>query len=207
MAIYHTSNVLMNMDNSIQADSSSDAKAPGNVAVWVLIYAELFEFAFFFIIFLIAKVHNDDVFYAGPSQLNTQAGMLNTLALLTSSFFIAQAIKAIKGNKRRTCLTFLYLTLLCGAIYCGIKWWEYGWNQENGIYARNNAFFTTYYYLTFNHWIHVGMGMTVVLWVTICTHLGSYDQNDHGGLESAATYWHIIDIVWIIIFPLLYVLK
>ena len=181
--------------------------APGNIAIWILIYAEFTEFGLFFLAFLIAKVHNPEVFFQGPTQLNTLAGMANTLVLLTSSFFVANAIKSIKSGNRKACLTWLYLTLLCGTAYLGIKAWEYDWNQAAGIHSRGNLFFSIYYYLTFNHWLHVAMGMSVISWVTFRLHFYAYDADNHESLESAASYWHMIDIVWIIIFPLLYVVR
>ena len=106
---------------------------PGNIAVWILIYAEFTEFGFFFLAFLIAKAHNPEIFFNGPAQLNTMAGMLNTLVLITSSFFVANAVKAIKQGNRQYCANWLYLTLLCGATYCGIKAWEYYWNEAAGL--------------------------------------------------------------------------
>lgn len=182
-------------------------ETPGNMAVWVLIYAELFEFALFFIAFLIAKSHFPVVFSDGPLQLNTFAGTANTLVLITSSFFVARAMAAIKLGKRHECLTWLWLTLAAGSVYCGIKGWEYSWNEAAGIGARRNTFFTLYYYLTLNHLLHVLMGMCTILFVTIRTHMDIYDATNYEGLESAALYWHMIDLVWIIIFPLLYVLR
>lgn len=188
-------------------DPVDNWKVPGNIAVWILIFAELTEFGFFFVAFLIAKALNPDIFFEGVAQLHTNAGMLNTFILLTSSYFIAHAIKSIQSAKRERCLLFLYLTLLCGAAYCGIKAWEYHWNEAANIGIRTNLFFSIYYYLTFNHWLHVGMGMCVISWVTVKLHLNLYNKNDYEGLESAASYWHMIDLVWIIIFPLLYVLR
>ncbi len=188
-------------------DHTDNWKAPGNIAVWILIFAELTEFGFFFLTFLIAKALHADIFFEGVAQLNTIAGMLNTFILLTSSYFIANAIKSIQAGNREHCLFFLYLTLLCGAAYCGIKAWEYQWNETANIFIRGNLFFSLYYYITFNHWLHVAMGMCVISWVTIKLHFNLYDENDYEGLESAASYWHMIDLVWIIIFPLLYVLR
>ena len=198
---------LKNITDGISITPFSDFSAPGNIAVWILIFAELIEFGFFFLVFLIAKILNPDIFFQGVAQLNTIAGMLNTFILLTSSYFIANAIKSIKSAKRERCLFFLYLTLLCGAIYCGIKAWEYQWNLSQNITSRDNLFFSLYYYLTFNHWLHVAMGMCVISWVTVKLHFNFYNENDYEGLESAASYWHMIDLVWIIIFPLLYVLR
>ncbi len=182
-------------------------KTPGNIAVWLLIYAELSEFALFFIIFLIAKVHHPDIFSAGPARLNTMAGMLNTIVLVTSSYFITKAVTAIKLGDKKTCLKWLYLTLLAGATYCGIKGWEYVWNDTVGIHSRTNLFYSFYYYLTFNHLLHVLIGMTTIFWVTLRTHFNTYSASEYEGLESAAFYWHMIDLAWIIIFPLVYVLR
>lgn len=208
-----------NMDNTIQIQSNNSdsilenipsnipGNIPGNIAAWIFIYAEFTEFAFFFIIFLIAKIYKPELFFEGPTQLNTLAGMLNTLVLITSSFFVANAIKAIRNDNRKLSLKLLYLTLLLGATYCGIKTWEYNWNESMGINTRTSLFYSAYYYLTFNHILHVLMGMCVISWVTIRLHLGDYDSDNYEGLESAASYWHMIDIVWIIIFPLLYILR
>jgi cytochrome c oxidase subunit III len=192
---------------SEQSNTQSLTKIPGNIAVWILIYAELSEFGLFFIAFLITRVHYPDVFSDGPLQLNTAAGTVNTLVLITSSFFVAKAMAAMKKNQRQTCLKWLWLTLAMGATYCVVKTWEYHWNHNAGIGAKTNSFFALYYYLTFNHLLHVLMGMCTILFVTIRVHLGDYDSENHEGLEAAASYWHMIDLVWIIIFPLLYVLR
>lgn len=198
------SGLLLNKP-AVQGTSIKE-KSIGNVAVWILIYAELTEFALFFIVFLIARSHNPEMFSAGPDRLNTLAGMLNTLVLITSSFFVAKAIAAIKKGQRQTCQKWLWLTLLAGATYCGIKAWEYFWNEAAGFDLRTNLFYSIYYYLTFNHLLHVLIGMCTLLWVTLNSYFNAYSANDHEGLESAALYWHMIDMVWIIIFPLLYLL-
>lgn len=182
-------------------------ETPGNIAVWILIWAELAEFALFFLAFLIVKSHYPEVFSEGPQRLNTLAATLNTLTLLTSSFFMARAIAAIKSDQPRQSLKWFWLTLAAGAIYCGIKAWEYHWNAEMGLNIRTNMFFSTYYYLTFNHLLHVLIGMCSVLFVTLKLHFGGYDKDNYEGLESAASYWHMIDLAWIIIFPLVYVLR
>lgn len=179
----------------------------GNFAIWFLIYAEMTEFAFFFVVFLIGKSHYPEIFYDGPTQLNTLAGTLNTIFLITGSFFVARAISAIQQDERKKTLIFLWLTLLMGTAYCLVKLWEYEWNISTGFDSTTNYFFGVYYYLTFNHFLHVLMGMAVILWITIGMHLGYYNAKHHDTMESAGLYWHMIDLVWIVIFPLLYVLR
>ena len=133
--------------------------------------------------------------------------MLNTLILITGSFFVARAVSAIKKDQRRTTILFLWLTFVMGATYCVVKLWEYQWNVQSGFDSSSNYFFGVYYYLTFNHFVHVLMGMSVILWVTIGMHMGHYNSKHHSTLESAGLYWHMIDLVWLVIFPLLYVLR
>lgn len=187
--------------------SQESTKVPGNMAVWVLIFAELSEFALFFILFLVAKAHQPEMFHQGPANLNTTAGLLNTLILISSSFCIARAVRAIRLNNRKASLNWLGLCLLGGAAYCGIKTWEYYWNEAQGINGRLDVFYSFYYYLTFNHLLHVLVGMCTVLWATARTYYNAYSAEDYEGLEATACYWHMIDLAWIIIFPLLYVLR
>ncbi|MDX2322387.1 MAG: cytochrome c oxidase subunit 3 family protein [Moritella sp.] len=192
---------------SNQTQNTADDKVPGNIAVWILIYAELTEFGLFFVIFLIAKAANPLIFAEGPAQLHTSSGAANTLILLTSSFFVARAIHAIKRDKLKSCQRWLWLTLVAGSAYLATKAWEYGINADNGIDGTSNLFFTIYYYLTFNHLLHVMMGMCTIGWVLVRSYIFPYSKDDHEGLESAACYWHMVDLVWIMIFPLLYVLR
>lgn len=185
----------------------ANSKIPGSMAVWVFIYAELFEFGLFFIGFLVAKIYYPHEFYQGPSQLSTTTGLLNTLVLLTSSFFVVRAIKAIKRGDQRRTVMWLCLTIIAGLSYCAIKTWEYNLNDSIGVTPRTNYYFASYYYITFNHLLHVLIGTCTIAFVAILTALGFYTKDSHEGLESAASYWHMIDLVWILIFPLIYVLR
>ncbi|MCL6416591.1 cytochrome c oxidase subunit 3 family protein [Aestuariirhabdus sp. Z084] len=196
------------MSYQVKIDAhGEDKNTPGSVGAWVLIWVELTEFALFFLVFLVARAHNPDLFHEGPTRLNTIAGALNTLILITSSYCVARAVSAIKQGNRQACLRWLYGTLGMGVAYSLVKFWEYYWNDLAGLSLRTDIYYSLYYYLTFNHFLHVIMGMMVIGWVCVNTHLGHYSKEDHGGLESGASYWHMIDLVWIIIFPLLYVFR
>ncbi len=178
---------------------------PANPAVWVFVLSEMSEFAFFFIAFLVAKALHPEPFADGPARLNTLAGIVNTLLLITSSWFVANGVKATKrGNPRQTA-GWLALTIGAGLLYCGVKYFEYLWNVEHGVAMRANLFFALYYYLTFNHLLHVLIGICVIGWALLQTLLGAYDRHRYEGLEGAATYWHMIDLVWILLFPMIYI--
>lgn len=184
-----------------------EGRIPGSMAIWVGIFSEMSEFALMFGIYFLAKVHHPDVFDEGPLKLNTLAGTINTLLLITSSFFVAKAMAAMRRNQLQVSVRWLAMAIAAGWLYLVIKYLEYVWNTEQGIGPDTNLFFTVYYYMTFNHLLHVGWGSGALLWGILRIRSGGYTPENHEGLESIASYWHMIDLAWIIIFPLLYVLR
>lgn len=194
--------------NSIHGPGQPQAnRIPGNGAVWVGIFSEMSEFALMFMVFFVAKVHYQDLFNQGPLQLNTLAGTLNTLVMLTSSYLVACAMQAIRLNRLRACSNYLWGAVACGVAYLLIKYWEYQWNVAQGIEVESNLFFAVYYYMTFNHFLHVGWGSGAILWAIYRLGTGVYSADNHEGLEAIACYWHMIDLTWIVMFPLLYVVR
>lgn len=181
-------------------------RIPGNKAIWVGIYAELTEFALMFFVYFIARAHNPDVFHQGPQTLSTLAGAANTVIMLTSSFFVARAVLAIRLNNQRVCLCWLTAALITGIGYPVVKFFEVRWNLVHGIDGSGNAFQTSYYYLTLNHLVHVSWGLLGLMWIMFRTYTGAYTAADHRGLVAFASYWHATDMIWLMIFPLFYVL-
>ena len=180
---------------------------PGSLAIWAAILAEMSEFAIMFVVYFLAKVHNPDVFAAGPEKLNTLAGTVNTLLMLTSSFFVVRALIAIRNNKPIASARWLWGAVAAGILYLIIKYFEYQWNTAQGLDTETNIFYGVYYYVTFNHFLHVGWGSAAIVWVIYRLNTGVYTQQNHEGLLNVAVYWHMIDLAWIIIFPLLYVIR
>jgi len=180
---------------------------PGSMAIWFAILAEMTEFTIMFIVYFIAKVHNPELFYDGPTRLNTLAGTSNTLIMLTSSFFVIRAVIAIRNNQLRQSSRWLWAAVICGLLYLIIKVLEYQWNTAQGLDTETNIFYGVYYYVTFNHFLHVGWGSAGLIWVIYRINTGIYTQNEHEGLINMAVYWHMIDLAWITIFPLLYIIR
>ena len=180
---------------------------PGSMAIWFAILAEMSEFAIMFVVYFLAKVHNPELFYEGPTRLNTLAGTTNTLIMLTSSFFVVRAVMAIRDNKPKQSANWLWGAVACGVIYLIIKVIEYQWNTAQGLATETNIFYGVYYYVTFNHFLHVGWGSAGLIWVIYRINTGIYTSNEHEGLINMAVYWHMIDLAWITIFPLLYVIR
>lgn len=184
-----------------------DNKVPGSFAIWAAILAEMSEFAVMFIVYFIAKVHHPELFYEGPTKLNTMAGTANTLIMLTSSFFVVRGIISMRNNQSRASARWLWGAVVCGVLYLVIKAFEYQWNTAQGLDTETNIFYGVYYYVTFNHFLHVGWGTIGLMWVIYRINTHIYTQNEHEGLINMALYWHMIDLAWITIFPLLYVIR
>ncbi|MEE9491853.1 MAG: cytochrome c oxidase subunit 3 family protein [Gammaproteobacteria bacterium] len=180
---------------------------PGSLAIWFAILAEMSEFAIMFVVFFIAKVHNPELFDQGPGRLNTLAGTANTLIMLTSSFFVVRSVIAIRNNQLKQSTRWLWGAVICGVCYLIIKYFEYHWNTAQGLETETNIFYGVYYYVTFNHFLHVGWGSAGLVWVIYRINTNIYTQNSHEGLINMAVYWHMIDLAWITIFPLLYVIR
>ncbi len=182
-------------------------RVPGNRGIWVGILCELSEFALMFLAYAWFKqVHPAD-FHHGAAMLNTASGVWNTVVMLTSGYFAVRALFAIRRNDAAAARNWLIATLLGGIAFLLIKAWEFNWNIDHGVVGTGNSFVAMYYYLTFNHLVHVVWGCLGLIWAILRTSFGAYSPEDHDGLEAAVLYWHATDLAWIVIFPLLYVLR
>lgn len=182
-------------------------RIPGSKAMWVGIFCEVTEFALMFAVYFIARAHHPEVFRAGPERLSLLAGTGYTLMLLTSGWCVARAVHAMRAGRRKASLRWLLGAFVFGLGYPVIKLFEVRWNLAHGLDGDAGVFIVTYYYLTFNHLIHVFWGLLGLIWVMLRTGTGSYSADEHSGLEAFACYWHATDIIWLMIFPLFYVLR
>jgi cytochrome c oxidase subunit 3 len=186
---------------------SVENRLPGNRGIWVGIFSEMTEFALLFAVYFIARAHHPEAFREGPGQLHTLAGMLNTVLMITGSYFVAKAVLAIRRNQRALCTRWLVGVGFTIAGYLLTKYFEIQWNIEHGIVGNTGIFYTVYYYLTFTHAVHIIWGAMGLVWVLFRTQTGAYTPENHEGLEAYALYWHATDLAWLIIFPLVYVLR
>lgn len=197
----------MNLAATLPLHPPTLGRIPGNKAIWVGIYCEVTEFALMFLVYFIARAHHPDTFSAGPSQLSLAAGTAYTLLLVTSGFCVARGLAAMRAANRPACLRWLMAAFVFGAGYPLVKFFEVRWNLANGLDGDAGVFFVTYYYLSFNHLVHVFWGLLGLLWMMVRTGAGAYTAEEHDGLEAFACYWHTTDIIWLMIFPLFYLLR
>ena len=181
-------------------------RIPGNKGIWVGITCELVEFLVLFAVYFVSRAHFPDAFHAGAQRLSVLAGTVITLLMVTSSYFIACSVNAIRAGRYHSSVRWLVAGLLVALGYPLAKFLEITWNLAHGIDGSAGIFFTVYYYLTFNHLVHASWGILGILWVLARLLAHGYSADDHSGLEALASYWHATDIIWLVIFPLFYVL-
>ena len=203
-------------DLLLNRNEESYKELPGDFAIWIFIFAELTVFAIFFFCYSWMHSHNIEMFEAGQANLHPEAGLINTAALITSSYTIAIAIIFAKQGKLRASQAALTLSIVLGLVYVFTKLWEYQELFDAGFDLSTNNFYMFYFFTTGFHFMHVILGLVVLFIMLIrmmpTSSLSSQlnangeEKSELGNLESAASYWHMIDLLWIILFPLVYVL-
>lgn len=175
------------------------AGLPGNPLMWVLILSEMVVFAAFFAAFAWARAGEPALFEASRQLLDPLLGGLNTLILLTSGLFAALALEAIAAGRVRQCRQWLLTAMALGVVFAAIKVAEYADKLGAGLTPETNTFFTFYYLLTGFHFAHVVFGLVLlalVVWRPQMTHV-----------ETGTAFWHMVDLVWVLLYPLIYLLR
>ncbi|MFT7054124.1 MAG: nitric oxide reductase NorE protein [Psychromonas sp.] len=202
-------NKAVNCDSGTRGENTATSKTylPGDLAMWFFILAELTVFAIFFIGFAITRQIYPQMFIDGQAYLHPVAGAINTIALITSSLFVALSVQDIKQGAEGSAKRYLLGALVMGAIYIGVKSWEYAQLMNSGIGLSTNSYFTLYFMITAFHYMHVLLGMVILAAIALKTQRGGYQGKSLSGFEAGACYWHMVDLVWVILFPLIYVIK
>ncbi len=186
------------------------------LGMWLFLATEVLFFGGLFAAYMLYRVWYPETWGAASRTLDVTLGAANTLVLITSSLTMALAVRAAATDKRRTLLIFLVLTMVLGAVFLGIKGIEYahkfaehhvpgpGFHFEGAAPERANLFFSLYFAMTGLHAAHmiIGLGlMAVMCWMAA---RGRFSARWHTPVEVSGLYWHFVDIVWIFLFPLLY---
>lgn len=179
---------------------------PGDLAMWFFICAELVVFGIFFLAYAFARAHDVALFNASQMQLDRGSGLINTLLLISSSYFVVRAVECIKQGQGKHSARWLAIAMTCGGVFLILKLLEFVAKFEAGITMSTNTFFMFYLFLAFFHFMHVILGMVILGAIALKARRGGYSAADHDGVETGAAYWHMVDLVWIILFPLIYVM-
>lgn len=203
---YLKSSCAMNAKHDPSSLIESERSLPGDLAIWVFIFAELLVFGILFAAYAFARSHNIELFNSEQKLLNTKIALVNTLLLITSSYAVVRAVLSIKNNENESCVRWLLLAIGLGAVFLFLKIREFLNDAYLGITLSHNLFDMFYLSLTFFHFLHVILGMIILGAVAWRAHLHKYSAQLHAGVETGGAYWHMVDLLWIILFALVYVI-
>lgn len=175
------------------------SELPGNPIMWVLIISELLVFGALFVGFAVVRLLHPDMVLTGQSALSIPLGGLNTLILITSGWLAARAVRARSGGDRRGARLHLAGAGALGLGFLTVKAVEYADKASRGLGLETDSFWTLFYLTTGFHAAHVVMGLIVLAIV------GRHDSVEN--LETGAAFWHMVDLIWLILFPLVYLLR
>ncbi len=184
------------------------------IGMWLFLYSEIILFGGLFVLYAAYFHKHPASFAVGGKELNRVIGALNTVVLLLSSFTVAASITAIQKGSRKLTIGFLIFSIFCGFIFLVNKYFEWGAKIHHGIYPNSetlvngepglNIFFGLYYVITGLHGLHIIIGM-VLLSISLALVLaGKIDGSRFSMLDNSGLYWHLVDLIWIFVFPLFY---
>ncbi len=184
--------------------------------MWLFLYTEVILFSGLFILYAIALVTYPQEYITASNKLNVWFGAANTVVLLTSSLTIALAITAIQRNQIRLCVNLCWATIALAIVFLINKYFEWSHEISLGIYPASEtlqemgpgitSFFNLYYFTAGLHGLHVLIGAALIAFVTVMVAKGKVTSERYVLLENSALYWHLVDLVWIFLFPLYYLI-
>ncbi|WP_313888546.1 cytochrome c oxidase subunit 3 family protein [Mycolicibacterium sp. CBMA 226] len=180
---------------------------PGDQGVWVFVLIDMTFFALLFVAYIAQQLQNRELFAQSQNSLNVGLGLLNTIVLLTSSWFVALSVVAKRDENQRAVRISLNLAIACGGIFVLSKAVEYGAEIQSGVSLVTNDFYLFYFVITGLHLIHVVAGTVMLYVMAKKARSAAMTPIRLVTLESGATFWHMVDFLWVMIFPLLYLVR
>jgi cytochrome c oxidase subunit 3 len=196
-------------------ESGSDPKG-SRLGMWPFLYTEIILFTGLFILYAAYFKKYPSDFAAGGKELSLAFGTINTIILLISSFAVAASITAIQKQSKKLCAGLIAAAVMIGGIFLVNKFFEWSAKIHHGIYPNapdlvdgppgENIFFGLYYVITGLHGIHIIIGMVLLSVCVFMILTNKIHAGNDGILENCGLYWHLVDIIWIFIFPLFYLI-
>jgi len=202
-----------------QFDTVEQQKDASTLGMWIFLITEIMFFGGMFLAYTIYRSSYPGIFAITSSSLNVYIGAANTVVLLCSSFTMVMAVRSAQLGRQKAIIFNLILTLILGFIFLGVK--AYEWNEKFvehhvpgpgfhfvGIAQQGPAqlFFSLYFAMTGLHALHMVVGVGILTWLIIKTRQGTFTAEYMTPVDVAGLYWHFVDIIWIFLFPLLYLI-
>jgi cytochrome c oxidase subunit III len=193
-----------------------DAEA-SKIGMWLFIFTELLLFGGLFIVYSVYRYMNQEAFHLAAEELNTTIGAINTILLLISSMTIAMSTTTLQLKKKGATIALLAITIIIGVIFLVNKYFEWGLKFEHGIYPGSEhllndfsqgeiLFFGLYFVMTGLHALHIIIGLIIIVVAAWQVYTGKVNENRASLLENSGLYWHLVDLIWIFLFPLFYLI-
>jgi cytochrome c oxidase subunit 3 len=199
-------------------DDLGQQQEAATLGMWVFLLTEILFFGGLFLVYTIYRSWYPEAFAAASHHLDIPLGTINTAVLIASSLTMALAVHAAQLNWRRGIMIFIVLTMILGGVFLGIKAVEYSHKfhehlvpgalfQFEAEHVRPaQIFFSLYFMMTGLHALHMLIGMGLMIWMFVWAHNGTLGDGYYSPVEVVGLYWHFVDIVWIFLFPLLYLI-
>lgn len=182
---------------------SAQSYSPAEVGVWVFILADMCIFAMYFGVLAWEKHLFPEQFALGQGTLNQNFGALNTVVLLVSSYFMASAVHCARGGLVVRYRYLLKMTLAMGAVFLVVKGFEYSEKISAGFHIASNEFYRNYFAFTGFHLLHVIFGMSFLTWLLSFKNESVLEEKQ-STIEGVGLYWHMVDLLWVVLFVLIY---
>lgn len=221
-------------DHSHHFSSMDQEHEAGKQGVWLFMATEIMMFGGLFVGYFIYRFKFHDMYIAGGDSLNWQLGALNTLVLLISSFTMAQAVTETMNGNNKKALKLVYVTTICAFVFLVVKYFEYTGKIAHGLFpglnmwnpdmayiadhirdkslmanfdpANLRLFYVLYFAMTGLHGIHILIGIGLMFWIMKRLKNDEFSPKYYTAVEGVGLYWHIVDIIWIFLFPLMYLI-
>mgnify|MGYP001187804522 FL=1 len=178
----------------------------GGLLIWIIIFLECITFGMGLIAMITYGQDNHLLYHDSSQTLNKYTAITNTIVLLSSGFFMAETLRNIKLKKYTTAKLFLQLTILFGCIFLGIKSFDYIEKISSGMSISYNIFFTFFWLLTFFHFLHVLLGVIILVYFLWKFNSVISEVSMTENLEAGAAFWHLCDLIWLLLFPVIYLI-
>jgi nitric oxide reductase NorE protein len=182
-------------------------RIPGEQGTWVFLFGDMLVFGVFFATFMVERSKAPVVFDAARKTLHLDIGLLNTLVLLTSSLLVVAAVGGIRTGARSIAARALLAAIGCGVLFVALKVSEYALLAGAGHTPGDNRFYLYYFILTGLHLLHVIIGIVVLILMLIQTRRVELSATRLAVIEGGGCFWHLVDLLWIVLFPLLYLVS
>ncbi len=202
--------------------SMDQQTSAGKLGMWVFMGQELLFFSGLFCAFGFVRYMYPDMVAQAQTSMDWRLGGVNSIILLISSLTMSLCVRSARSNNKSGTVKFLIATMICGFVFLVIKGTEWGMHFHEGYYPGKyfhpiaeapiqdplaHIFFGLYYVMTGMHGLHIVVGLGLMIWMLIRTIKGEFNSENYVSLENTSLFWHLVDIVWIFLYPLLYLAK